>query len=75
LNEAIKQMEFSHKKASKKIMHSLITAKHHAELYKKMNVDNCYIGRQTCFRHSSLKISLILIMIMIYFFMNLIMNQ
>ncbi|CAH1758429.1 18811_t:CDS:2 [Entrophospora sp. SA101] len=43
LNEAIKQMEFSHKKASKKIMHSLITARHHAQLYKKMNIDNCYI--------------------------------
>ncbi|CAB4385342.1 unnamed protein product [Rhizophagus irregularis] len=43
INEAITQMEFSPKKASKKIMNSLITARDHAWRYKAMESDKCYI--------------------------------
>lgn len=43
LNEAIKQMEFSPKQASNKIMNSLITARCHAWRYKAMEADKCYI--------------------------------
>ncbi|KAF0420922.1 ribosomal protein L22 [Gigaspora margarita] len=45
INEAIKQMEFSPKKASKKIMNSLITARDHAWRYKMMDADNVYIDQ------------------------------
>lgn len=44
INKAITQMEFSPKKASKKIMNSLITARDHAWRYKAMDSDKCYIG-------------------------------
>ncbi|CAG8594453.1 1928_t:CDS:2 [Ambispora leptoticha] len=43
LDEAIKQMEFSPKKASKKIMNSLITARDHAWRYKMMEPRRLYI--------------------------------
>jgi len=49
LNEAIKQMNFSPKGASKKIMNSLITARDHAWRYKAMDADNCYIGMSMCY--------------------------
>jgi hypothetical protein len=39
-------MEFSPKKASKKIMNSLITARDHARRYKAMDADKCYIGME-----------------------------
>ncbi|CAG8526158.1 24980_t:CDS:2 [Cetraspora pellucida] len=45
INEAIKQMEFSHKRASRKIMNSLITARDHAWRYKMMDADNVYIDQ------------------------------
>ncbi|RIA98532.1 ribosomal protein L22/L17 [Glomus cerebriforme] len=43
INEAIKQMEFSPKQASKKIMNSLVTARDHAWRYKAMDAEKCYI--------------------------------
>ncbi|GBC07642.1 hypothetical protein RclHR1_00760012 [Rhizophagus clarus] len=43
IDEAIKQMEFSPKKASEKIMNSLLTARDHAWRYKAMEPDKCYI--------------------------------
>ncbi|CAG8438757.1 7864_t:CDS:2 [Ambispora gerdemannii] len=43
LDEAIKQMQFSPKKASKKIMNSLITARDHAWRYKMMEPRRLYI--------------------------------
>ncbi|CAG8445932.1 14451_t:CDS:2 [Acaulospora morrowiae] len=43
LNEAIEQMEFSHKRASKKIMNSLITARDHAWRYKMMDPEEVFI--------------------------------
>ncbi|CAG8533955.1 27481_t:CDS:2, partial [Dentiscutata erythropus] len=45
INEAIKQMEFSHKRASRKIMNSLITARDHAWRYKMMDADNVFIDQ------------------------------
>ncbi|RHZ81075.1 hypothetical protein Glove_124g10 [Diversispora epigaea] len=43
INEAIEQMEFSHKRASRKIMNSLITARDHAWRYKMMPPEEVYI--------------------------------
>ncbi|CAG8475826.1 14774_t:CDS:2 [Acaulospora colombiana] len=43
INEAIEQMEFSRKRASKKIMNSLITARDHAWRYKMMSPEEVYV--------------------------------
>ncbi|CAG8515521.1 10435_t:CDS:2 [Paraglomus occultum] len=45
VNYAISQMQFSPKKASKKIMNSLCTARDHAWRYKMMDPKKLYIGK------------------------------
>ncbi|KAI8870292.1 ribosomal protein L22 [Ramicandelaber brevisporus] len=45
IDEAIKQMRFSAKKPAKKIMHSLISARHNAILQKHMNGAKLYVAQ------------------------------
>jgi len=45
VNYAISQIQFSPKKASKKIMNSLCTARDHAWRYKMMDPKKLYIGK------------------------------